>query len=265
VIEFRPVPPGEPLRISASTFVTFARCHDAAAAALRGIYGPDSRASFAGGLAHRVFARHLRGGPIDPASFQQVCREEIGASSLNHKLNGIGLGKVSTLRPLISEVQGLYERFRRFPTEGFAGAEVELEVEPLPGITLLGKVDAVFEEGSGSRLVDWKTGDLGDPLDQLLFYALLWGLSRHELPSRLEAVSLRTGERFAAVPSRAELVDLADRVVRMATELRLAFASGAALARTGGPWCRYCPLLVDCPEGSVAVLVNARSGFEPDP
>ena len=34
-----------------------------------------SRASFLGGLAHRLFARHLTGGPIPPGELEAVCRE----------------------------------------------------------------------------------------------------------------------------------------------------------------------------------------------
>lgn len=128
---------------------------------MRGVFGPDSRASFSGGLAHRVFARHLGQGSIDPDGFNQVCREEIGSSSLNMKMAALGLGKPSVLAPLIEEVQALYQRFRNVPVDGFVGAEVDLAAEPADGVNLVGKVDAVFGDDSGPRLVDWKTGELG--------------------------------------------------------------------------------------------------------
>ena len=79
-----------------------------------------------------------------------------------------------------------------------------LESVPAEGVTLRGKVDAVFDEGeAGSRLTDWKTGSLGDPGPQLGFYALLWALERGDLPGRVEAVSLASGERVEEVPTRA--------------------------------------------------------------
>ncbi len=257
VIEFPPVPPGDPVRISASTFVTYKQCPASAEARLRGVFGPDSRASFSGGLAHRVFARHLGQGSIDPEGFHQVCREEIGSSSLNMKMAGLGLGKPSVLAPLIEEVQALYQRFRSVPVEGFVGAEVDLAAEPADGVNLVGKVDAVFGDDGGPRLVDWKTGELGDPLVQLHFYALLWALQEDEIPGRLEAVSVRTGERFSTVPSRTDLEVVAGEVAEMVTRLRTAWASGAEIELCGGPWCRYCPLLEGCGEGMAAV------GFDP--
>jgi hypothetical protein len=257
VIDFPPVVPGDPVRISASTFVTYTQCPAAADARMRGVFGPDSRASFSGGLAHRVFARHLGQGSIEPEGFHQVCREEIGSSSLNLKMAGLGLGKPSTLAPLIDEVQALYQRFRSVPLEGFVGAEVELAVEPAEGVSLVGKVDAVFDDGHGPRLVDWKTGELGDPLVQLQFYGLLWALQEEELPGRLEAVSVRTGERSSTVPTLAELKEVALTVAGMVTRLRTAWASGVALELCGGPWCRYCPLLEGCGEGAAAVGLGA--------
>lgn len=257
VIEFPSVPAGEPVRISATTFVTYEKCPASAEARLRGNYGPDSRASFSGGLAHRVFARHLVHGSIEPDSFHQACREEIGSSPLNMKMAGLGFGKPSVLRPLIDEVQALYQRFRSVPTEGFVGAEVELAAEPAEGVTLVGKVDAVFgDDQGGPRLVDWKTGELGEPLVQLQFYALLWALQEEVLPGRLEAVSVRTGERFSTVPSRADLDDVARRVADMVTRLRTAWASGTELDLCGGPWCRHCPLLEGCGEGMAAVGID---------
>jgi hypothetical protein len=97
--------------------------------------------------------------------------------------------------------------------------------------------------------VDWKTGELGDPEDQLLFYALLWMLDRDEVPAYVEAVSVRTGERYRTVPSAADVNRVAGEIAAMVDAIRASWASGSDLERTGGPWCRHCPLLEDCPEG----------------
>ena len=64
VIQFPEVPPGEPLVVSATLYVTYTKCPDQALGRLRGLYPPESPASFKGGLAHRIFARHLRSGEI---------------------------------------------------------------------------------------------------------------------------------------------------------------------------------------------------------
>ena len=87
---FPPVAPGEDLTLSASTFVTFERCPEQAAGRMRGVYGPESRSSFVGGLAHRIFARHLSAGPIEPEQLASACREEIGGG-MNPKLTALGL------------------------------------------------------------------------------------------------------------------------------------------------------------------------------
>ncbi len=153
----------------------------------------------------------------------------------------------------------LYERFRRFPMEGFSSAEVALEAEPVDGVRLLGTVDAVFEENGTARLVDWKTGGLGDALPQLLFYALLWALSRHEVPATVEAVSVRTGERLGQVPSSADLAETAAAVADLVNRVRRAWAGDGQIARHGGPWCRYCPLLAECSEGRSAAAVGTAA------
>ena len=77
----------------------------------------------------------------------------------------------------IREVGDLYDRFKRFPAEGFEAAEVFIEREPLQGLTLRGAVDAVFVDSEiGTRLIDWKTGQIGRADEQLSFYGLLWFL-----------------------------------------------------------------------------------------
>lgn len=253
-VPFPPVPAGPPIRISASTFLTFLQCPDAALARLRGEYGPDSPASFRGGLAHRIFARHLTGGPIAAEDFEQVCRQEIGGSTLNHKMAGLHL-KPSELRELIAEMAAMYERFTRMPQEGFVGAEVELAVEPVEGVELVGSVDAVYDVGGSVRLVDWKTGDLGDPEPQLRFYAMTWTLAERQRPAVIEAVSVRTGERLRFEPDPASIERTAVQVAELVGAVRKAWSSGREIGRRGGPGCRYCPLLQSCAEGAAALTL----------
>lgn len=255
MIEFPELQPGEDIRVSASAFVSYTECPERAAAHFRGIYGPDTRASFSGGLAHRVFARHLDHGEIKPDEFEQACREEIGASNLNYKVAALGL-KPSALGRVIEEVGLLYERFKKLPDEGYEASEVSFEFEPAPGVTLIGRIDAVFDEESGHRLVDWKTGALGEAAVQLGFYSMLWALDRGELPGRVEAMSVATGERFAEVPTRRGVEETIGRVAGMINALRASWATGAGVPRRGGPWCRYCPVLDGCHEGAAAVEVS---------
>ena len=250
-IPFPEVRPGEPLVISGTTFVAFERCPEQAGGRLRGIYGPESRASFVGGLAHRVFARHLREGPIEAGRFGGVCREEIGAS-MNPKLVALGL-KPSALGQIVDEVGALYQRFRTLGADGFEGAEVALDSEPSEGLTLRGVIDAVFGGGeTGTRLIDWKTGGLGDPEPQLGFYSLLWALERDEIPGKVEAVSVSSGERYEEVPTRAGVLEIAGRVAAAVDDLRESWDTGKPLSRVAGPWCRWCPVLDECSEGRAA-------------
>ena len=158
MIDFPEVAPGERLVVSATLFVTYGKCPDQALGRMRGFYPPESRASFKGGLAHRVFARHLSGGEIGASEFDRVCKEEIG-SSMNPKLGSLGL-KPSQLSGVIREVGDLYERFKTISTEGFQGSEVQLDVDPAQDLTLRGSIDAIFDDDGGVRLVDWKTGGL---------------------------------------------------------------------------------------------------------
>jgi hypothetical protein len=251
---FPAVAPGEPILLSATTFVTFTRCPEQALGRLRGLYPAESRPSFVGGLAHRLFARHLTGGTVPEESLGSACREEIGAS-MNHKLAALGL-RPSQLEQVIEEVSGLYRRFCRLGLEGFTEAEVELEAVPAEGVTLRGVVDAVFEEGEGgARLTDWKTGSLGEPATQLGFYSLLWALERGDLPGRVEAVSLASGERMEEVPTRAGVEKAAGAVAAAVSGLRTALADESHLERAAGPWCRWCPLLDECKEGRAATAL----------
>ena len=255
MFDFPTIAPGDPIRISASTFVAYRQCPDKALARLQGEWGPESRAAFSGNLAHRLFARHLSGTPIEGEDFGQVCRSEIGGSNLNYKLGALGL-KPSELGKVIDEVGAVYERFKKMPVEGFVGAEVSLIVEPAEGVTLVGSVDAVFVGESGVRLIDWKTGELGEVVNQLHFYALLWALEREELPQAVEAVSVKTGERVSEVPSSGMVTETAEQVVEMVEQLRSAFGEGRGIERRGGPWCKYCPLLDSCTEGRAAASLG---------
>lgn len=254
MIPFPRVPTGDPIKISATTYIAFNQCPAQAEARFQGVYPPESKSSFLGAVAHRVFARHLTTGPID--DLPQAIREEIGIG-LNPKLAALGIHRPSELEELIRTMGALYERFRRFPADGFEAAEVALEAEPAPGVQLVGKIDAVFNEGTSAPLLrDWKTGSLGEPMEQLLFYALVWALARDEIPGAVEAVSLQTGERMRSQPSVADLTAVAERVAQLVTAFRETWSSGEVSERRGGPWCRYCPLLSGCSEGAVAFAVN---------
>ncbi len=255
MIVFPEVPRGDDVRVSASSFVMFNQCPERAAAHYRGVYGPETRASFSGGLAHRVFARHLQEGEIAPGRFEQVCREEIGSSNLNFKMGEVGL-KPSGLDRVIEEVGLLYERFKRLSVAGFEAAEVSFTLEPLDGVELVGRVDAVFDDQRGHVLVDWKTGALGEAAQQLGFYALLWTLESGDPPGAVEAVSVATGERYSEVPGRIEVQEVADSVAAMITSLRDTWRRGDTFERRGGPWCRYCPVLDGCNEGAAATRLD---------
>ncbi len=253
VFEFPSLPRGEPLSVSASLYTTYLRCPGQALAHAQGVYGPDSRASFSGMLAHRVFARHLSTGPIAEADFAQACREEIGLA-MNPKLGSLHL-RPSELRGVIDEVGALYERFQAAPLEGCRSVETELAVEVSPDVTLRGRIDAVFDDPTGVRLVDWKTGALGGAQDQLSFYSMLWGLEHGELPAIVEAASVASGERYEELPTAASAVATGRRVAELVATLRGGFIDGAAVPRVGGPGCRYCPWRDECEEGVAALRV----------
>lgn len=257
---FPEVLPGDPLRISASTFQTWKRCPASAEARFAGLFAPDSKVSFSGSLAHLIFKRHLVDGPIADADFAMVCRQEIGKSdTLNFKLAGAGLNRMSALEPVFAEVRDLYHRFVRLPTTGFAGSEVELDHEiAVSQLTLLGKIDAVFEDRDGQwRLVDWKSGALGEPEAQLGFYAMLWMLARGELPVSIEAYSVRSGEVYRSRPTEGDVAATAAEVAGMVSEMRSGWAAGEAARKSPGPWCRWCPLREDCAEGqAVAAFLD---------
>lgn len=253
MIEFPAIPAGEQLSVSASLFTTYLRCPGQALANVQGLYGPDSRASFSGMLAHRIFARHLTSGSIQPEEFSGACREEIG-QAMNPKLGSLQL-RPSELRGVISEVGELYKRFQLVSTDGCISAEEDLEFVLGSGVTLRGRIDAVFDDPRGVRLVDWKTGSLGAAQDQLDFYAMLWSLTKSELPAAVEAASVASGERYEMVPSVSSITETARRVAEMIATLRSGFADSASVPRHGGPGCKYCPLKEECEEGIAALRV----------
>jgi len=253
VIDFPAVEDGEPIVVSATSYVAFANCPDQALARLRGEYPADSTVSFRGGLAHRVFARHLESGPIGDDELAQVCREEIG-QAMNQKIVSLAM-RPSKLNAVIAEVGELYATFKRLSSEGFEQAEVFIEIEPAPGVTLRGSIDAVFAGDGQPRIVDWKTGMLGAAQHQLAFYALLWTLDRGELPSLVEAVSVATGERHAERPTRHDVERTAASVADMVSRQRTALAADGWIDRIAGGWCRFCPILATCEEGTSAAAI----------
>ena len=252
------------MRISATLLTTYERCPGEAEGRLRGVYGEDSVASFTGALMHRVIRRHLEEGPIEPETIPHVCRVEIGQGRLNAKMNAVGLGSSARLEPVFASIAEKYERFQRYPQDGFRSAEHQIEVEPVDGVTLVGKIDAVFEHGGGLRLVDWKSGELGSPRTQLGFYALIWTIHSGTMPTEIEVVSLGTGERHAEPVTEEWMRSVAETVSGLASVIRRFLATGASFPLSAGPWCRYCPLNEECSEGqaALALLEGAIGGRE---
>ena len=251
------VPAGEAFGVSATLFVTYRRCPQQALARLQGVYPEPSVASFKGSLAHRLIARHLMEGPIDDAELPLVCRMETGAN-LNGQMAAVGI-KPRQFEAVVAEVSDLYRRFRTHPMadEGPVEAEVSFADEVSNGITLRGRIDAVYGSGNSVRIVDWKTGaNLGEDVEaQLAFYALGWRYRTGAVPIATEAVSIATGERLSTSPTPADLDATERDVAAMIANLRAAMASGTDLERVAGPYCRWCPLLDDCSEGAAAVTL----------
>lgn len=247
MIVLPPVPAGEPVRVSATTYIRFHECPDQGLGRFRGHYPGDSRSSLRGGLVHELIAQHLvAGAHTDP---HLTARMILGSDEFKNKIGPSGLGRPSLLYPVIDEAVDLYLKFSRLPHDGFEHAEVELEYEPAEGVTVLGKIDAVF---SGPLLRDWKTGPLIEPLQQLLFYALVW-MWRHGGIPLVEAISIQTGEAMNSRPTMEQLATVAEELAEIVKMAR----SGAEQAeRRAGPWCRFCPLLEGCPEGQTARSIN---------
>jgi hypothetical protein len=235
------------VKVSASLYTTWLRCPAQAQARLDGHYQADTVDQFRGLLAHRVFARHLNDGPIRPADFEQACREEIGGSQLNWKLAGLGL-RTAELRRVFAEVEQLYARWRQLKPVG--AGEVHLQFELEDDLVFVGTVDCVSGSPDAPRLVDWKTGELGEAEHQLGFYAWLWWTSGRAMPLAVEAVSVTTGERFERWVDRKWIAAVELDVVTMVADLR----SGSTPA-TPGPFCRWCPILADCEPGTRATVL----------
>lgn len=235
--------------------MTFRQCPQRANARFQGVYGEPTVVSFVGSLAHQIFKKHLIDGPIEGTEFEAVCRQEMGKNhSLGNAWVELGL-KPSDLKGVVGQVRDLYERFVRVPQDEFVAAEMMFEIEAAEALTLVGQIDAVFGRGARVRLVDWKTGALGEAQGQLMFYALLWALEHEQLPQSVMAVSVKTGETFSSEPSNDAVGELALEVGAMVDELRTAWIRGIELTRRGGPWCEYCPILDDCGEGAATMAM----------
>ena len=265
------IPPGEPITISATLYLTYRRCPQQALARLRGAYPEPSRATFRGALAHRLFARHLNDGPIDEADLPLVCRKETGAN-LNAQLAAVGL-KPSGFDAVVAEVSSLYARFARLPVDGFRSAEVAFDHEVSDDLALRGRIDAVFDAEGGDQIVDWKTGsDLGPEVDaQLGFYAVAWAREHGQPPAETVAFSVATGERRSHTPTQGDLDVVESEIADMVSHLRTALEADGDLDRTAGPHCRWCAVLSTCSEGSATLTllgdrpaaVDASSGEPP--
>lgn len=209
---------------------------------------------FRGSLAHRVFARHLVDGPIPTGEFSDVCRQETG-THLGASMASLAL-KPSEFRRISADVEQLYDRFKAISLDGFEAAEVEVRSEPAGGISIRGRVDAVFLDGDGVRIVDWKTGSyLGDAQSQLAFYAMAWQRAHGSLPVSLEALSLKTGESWVTHPTQGDVTETESEVADMIAALRRAMEDQSELPRDAGPHCEWCPLLEDCDEGDAALRI----------
>lgn len=244
------------MTVSATLYTTYRQCPQQALGRLQGLYPPTTRASFKGSLAHRIFARHLELGPIGHDEFGMVCRQEAG-EYLGGAMASLRM-KPSDFRSLVTEVEDLYERFDAVPVDGFLEAEAPIDHEPAPGVRLRGRVDAVFRHDGPDavRIVDWKTGyDLDGSRPQLDFYAMAWTETHGQQPASLEALSIRTGERVVVTPTENDIDRVRGEVVVMIDALRAAIDSGADMPRTAGPYCRWCPVLDECSEGSAALAI----------
>jgi RecB family exonuclease len=242
------------MSVSATLYTTYVRCPQQALGRIQGIYGPPSKEAFRGSLAHKVFAKHLEDGEIDTEAFEQVCREAAG-EHLGGQMAELRM-KPSEFRALVAEVRSMYERFKALPTDGFSEAEAPFDLDGGGGITIRGRIDAVFSDVDGARIVDWKTGSyLGDADPQLDFYAMAWRLEHDEIPAATEASSLATGENVHRVPTAASVDRTEHDVADMITALRDAVQSGSDLERLAGPYCRWCPVLEDCAEGVSALAL----------
>lgn len=243
---------GRSIKVSATSYVAFLKCPAQAQARYdEKAYPAETQDSFRGALVHRLIARHMRLGPIEDV--EGAARAEIG-EALNEKMVTLGINRPSLLAPLIAEANDLYRRFAKFPTDGFEEAETTVDHQLVDDVFLVGKIDGVFVEGQSKVLRDWKTGPLGKPFEQLLFYALVWLLARGEL-AKVEAISLQTGERASREPSIPDLQKVADRLGNMVSTIRTVWEEESAPVKIAGPWCEYCPISLGCEEGQQALIL----------
>jgi hypothetical protein len=251
---FDDVMPGQPISVSATLYTTYVRCPQQALGRVQGFYGPPTKAAFRGSLAHKIFAKHLEEGEIRHEEFEQVCRETVG-EQLGAQMGSLHM-KPSEFKALVSEVQSIYDRFRSLPMDGFVAAEAPFDFDGGAGITIRGRIDAVFSEPDGTRIVDWKTGSfLEDAEPQLDFYAMAWMIVNDEIPVATEASSLATGENVRRVPTSESINRTTSDIADMVTALRGALDTGRELERRAGPYCAWCPLLEDCDEGKSAMAL----------
>ena len=245
---------GEPLSISASLFTVYSKCPQQALARVQGIYGAPSVAAFKGSLAHKIFAHHLQDGEIPSEQFEQRCKELVG-QHFGGQMASLHMTN-SGFSELVVGVEELYERFKLLPTDGFSSAETPFDVDLGNGLTLRGRIDAVYDDENGKRIVDWKTGSfLGDAAPQLEFYAMAWQVLHDELSVATEASSLATGENMHIAPTQESVESTIHSVGQMIEQLRSAIEAGSDLARVAGPYCQWCPLLDTCDEGASALEI----------
>jgi len=243
---------GDPFNVSASLYTTYLQCPQQALGRLQGFYGKGSIASFKGKLAHKIFAAHLEDGEIPADVFSMTCKKAVGAD-LSQDMAELGMS-ISQFNGVVSEVEALYERFKTLPMDGFKEAEVEFDLDAGGGVALRGRMDAIFADEDGTRIIDWKTGTyVSDNEPQLDFYAMVWKLLHDELPIATDALSVATGENLHRVPNDATVLRTVEDVGAMIDALRTALSAGSELARTAGPYCRWCPILDTCQEGTAAV------------
>ena len=107
-----------------------------------------------------------------------------------------------------------------------------------PTLPILGVIDLLWQDGAGTRIVDFKTG-VPQPhhREQVALYALLWWRASGELPSALEIRYPEVTETVAVTAG--ELVTLEEQVRAEFQALAAVLASPPAEARPG-PHCARC-------------------------
>jgi hypothetical protein len=128
---------------------------------------------------------------------------------------------------------------------------------PLEGpIVLSGKVDLTIGRPAGAEsrkvIIDLKTGWASPKhREDLRFYALVETLRAQVPPRKLASFYLDAGQPVVEDVTEATLLTASRRMldaVNAEIELRV---EGRTPVKRPGPSCRWCPLAVDCPEGTV--------------